>query len=46
METAKIMYDWGFLLLKMLKQHAAGDLFKGLNKISNSGGFISWERPK
>ena len=29
METAKIMYDWGFLLLKMLKQHAAGDLFKG-----------------
>ena len=30
MEKAKIRYDWGFILLKMLKQHATGDLFKGL----------------
>ena len=30
MEKAKIRYDWGFILLKMLKQYATGDLLKRL----------------
>ena len=30
MEKAKIRYDWGFILLKMFKQHATGDLLNGL----------------
>ena len=30
MGKAKITYDWGFILLKMLKEHVTGDLFKGL----------------
>ena len=30
MEKAKLRYDWEFILLKMFKYHATGDLLKGL----------------
>ena len=48
MEKAKLRYDWEFILLKMFKYHATGDRMIGLKraKISNFGGFISWEMVK
>ena len=45
MEKAKIRYDWEFILLKMLKQHATGDLFKGL-KYQVLGNLFHGERLK